>query len=232
MLAVSKRVQRVFGQNGPLRKILFDLLCNLELLYLSRHKDRESLQLIQRIRKERESLITVYDAYLIYSLARAQSRLPGEMAEVGVYQGTSARLLCEAKGNRRLHLFDTFEGLPEPQDFERPLLKPTQFSCTLESVKDYLKAYDNVSFYKGYFPDTAEPVKDVSFSFVNLDVDLYKSTLDGLGFFYPRVRPGGIILSHDYSILDGVKMAFDEFFADKPEHVIDLPSTQCMVLKQ
>jgi hypothetical protein len=28
-----------------------------------------------------------------------------------------------------------------------------------------------------------------------------------------------------------VEQAFDEFFADKPESVIELPSTQCMVVK-
>ncbi len=49
------------------------------------------------------------------------------------------------------------------------------------------------------------------FSFVHLDVDLYESTLAGLEYFYPRLIPGGVILSHDYSILAGVKKAFEDF---------------------
>ena len=51
--------------------------------------------------------------FLIYSLAKAQSKRPGDFAEVGVYQGGSARVICEAKGSKRLRLFDTFSGLPE-----------------------------------------------------------------------------------------------------------------------
>ena len=50
-------------------------------------------------------------------------------------------------------------------------------------------------------------------------------------FFYPRMVPGGVMLTHDYSLLGGVKKAFDEFFADKPEGIIELPTTQCMVVK-
>jgi O-methyltransferase len=58
-----------------------------------------------------------------------------------------------------------------------------------------------------------------------------ESTLACLEFFYPRMIPGGIMLSHDYSILAGVRQAFTEFLTDKPEPVIELPSTQCMVIK-
>ncbi|MFC1707356.1 TylF/MycF/NovP-related O-methyltransferase, partial [Planctomycetota bacterium] len=72
-----------------------------------------------------------------------------------------------------------------------------------------------------------------SFSFVNLDVDLYQCTSDALKFFYPRVSRGGMMLSHDYlyTPAPGVKQAFDEFFADKPESVIPLWDTQCLVVK-
>jgi hypothetical protein len=42
---------------------------------------------------------------------------------------------------------------------------------------------------------------------------------------------GGVILFHDYSILAGVKLAFEEFLADKREVPIDLPTTQCMLIK-
>ncbi len=40
------------------------------------------------------------------------------------------------------------------------------------------------------------------------------------------------MLSHDYSILAGVRQAFAEFLADKPEDLIELPTTQCMVIKR
>ena len=46
-----------------------------------------------------------------------------------------------------------------------------------------------------------------------------------------RMIPGGIMLSHDYGLLSGVEKAFQEFFADKPEGIIEQPTTQCMVIK-
>ena len=66
---------------------------------------------------------------------------------------------------------------------------------------------------------------------VHLDVDLYKSTLDCLKFFYPRVNKGGIIISHDYPSVNGVKKAFDEFFKDKPEPIIRVSYNQCLIVK-
>jgi hypothetical protein len=44
---------------------------------------------------------------------------------------------------------------------------------------------------------------------------------------------GGIIIAHDYGhlISAGVRKAIDEFFADKPEPVIELCGSQCLVVK-
>ena len=47
------------------------------------------------------------------------------------------------------------------------------------------------------------------------------------------MNKGGIIMSHDYFYAEGVRKAFDEFFSDKPEPIIELPSTytQCLIVK-
>ncbi len=67
--------------------------------------------------------------------------------------------------------------------------------------------------------------------FVNLDVDTYASTRDSLEFFYPRLLPGGILMSHDYAQAEGVREAFDEVLRSKPESIIELPESQCMFIK-
>lgn len=207
------------------------LVSELELLGLSGHKDRETLRLIRRIRKERKSLLTAIEAFLVYSIAHAQSKRDGAMAEVGVFEGASARMLCEAKGIRALHLFDTFDGLPKSSEVDRSVHREKQYACTAESVSAYLTDYANVVLHKGRFPESTEGLDDCQYSFVHLDVDLYESTLACLDYFYPRMIPGGIVVSHDYSILAGVKVAVEEFLSDKPEELIDLPSTQCMIVK-
>ena len=171
--------------------------------------------------------------FILYQLANHVRYLNGDFAEVGVYKGGTAKLICEAKGNRELHLFDTFEGLPELGSNDDAIQFKKGFATALlEDTKDYLSQYQKVYFYKGLFPKTATPIKDKTFSFVHLDVDLYQSTHDCIEFFYPRMAKGGIIISHDYITAKGVKKAFDEFFSDKPEIIFELLSgEQCLVIK-
>ena len=139
--------------------------------------------------------------------------------------------MCEVKGDKRLRLFDTYEGLPKDCDKDSGVHKEKQYACSLESVSKYLEEFPNVTYHKGLFPDSAADVPDAKYAFVHFDVDLYEGTLACLEYFYPKMITGGIMVSHDYSILEGVKTAFTEFFADKQENVIELPETQCMVIK-
>ena len=44
--------------------------------------------------------------------------------------------------------------------------------------------------------------------------------------------PGGIIITHDYSIIPGVASACRQFLQDKPETMIELPTTQAMLVKR
>jgi len=176
------------------------------------------------------------DFFNLYQFVQRTQNLEGALAEVGVYRGGSARLIASLKGNKALHLFDTFTGLPEVRaGVDRH--KAGDFDDTsLEAVKQYLSAFSNVFFHPGFFPDSAQELAKtpVRFSLVHLDVDIYESTKAGLQFFYPRIVKGAVILSHDYRSRQcpGVKQAFDEFFADKPEMVIELWKTQCMIVKQ
>jgi hypothetical protein len=203
----------------------------IHLRMLSFHKDKEVMRLLRQVRKGRKCLLTGNETFLIYAFARAYAQLPGAMAEVGVYQGVSTKLICEAKGEKELHVFDTFEGLPDKSGTDVPRYKPSQYLCSLESVQEYLKSYPNVHFHKGLFPESAKGLEEMKFRFVHIDVDLYESTKGCLEWFYPRLLPGAILVSHDYSLLAGVRQAFTEFFADKPETPLELPTTQCMIVK-
>lgn len=205
---------------------------NAQLQLLKIHKDKNIINLILTIQKDRGLSMWPTDMVQIYHCASSAKKITGDFAEVGVYQGKSAKLICEAKGDKLLHLFDTFSGLPKLESVDGDLLHEGQFAVNLNSVKTYLGSYKNVTFYPGLFPKTAEPIKNKSFAFVHLDADLYRSTLECLKFFYPRMTKRGIILSHDYSIsVPGVKKAFDDFFADKTESVIGLSTSQCLVIK-
>lgn len=171
-----------------------------------------------------------HEMYLIYECVRRLSKIKGDIAEVGVYRGTTAKVICEAKKNKTLHLFDTFEGLPTPEKIDDQF-HHGQYSASLEHVMNFLKKYKRVKYYKGVFPkETCKSVSDIQFCFVHLDLDLYKGTKESLEFFYQRMKSGGIIISHDYH-LPGIKKAFDEFFKNKQEVVIEMPGIQCLVVK-
>jgi hypothetical protein len=58
--------------------------------------------------------MSVDEGYIIYSAVHSSAKVEGDLAEVGVFRGQSARIICEAKGDKTLHLFDTFQGLPTP----------------------------------------------------------------------------------------------------------------------
>jgi len=168
------------------------------------------------------------EMFLIKTLAARQNNLEGDYAEVGVYDGCSARMICEMKKDKPFFLFDTFEGLPKVDGIDR-LYKKNMFNANYKKVKQKLSKYENVFIYKGLFPqETSKFIKGRKFSFVHLDLDIYKSTKDCLEFFYDKMVKGGIILTHDY-VVDGVKKAFDEFLKDKPEKIIELP-TQAMII--
>ena len=110
-------------------------------------------------------------------------------------------------------------------------MREGHYAASLESVQAFLAGHDNISFHPGLFPQSGAACADLRFSFVHLDVDLKSSTLGCLEFFYPRMLPGGVILTHDYSYLDGVREAFAEFCAERAERPIELPSSQAMLFK-
>ena len=60
------------------------------------------------------SLVPLEAKYVLYCLAlEATRRCDGEIAECGVYKGGTAKILAELAPGRPIHLFDTFEGMPE-----------------------------------------------------------------------------------------------------------------------
>jgi O-methyltransferase len=190
----------------------------------------EDYALIRNVISETDMLLLQDEAYQVVSCARATAKVPGEIAEVGVYRGGSARLMCEVCGNRSLYLFDTFEGLPSTDQLDSRF-GAGQYAASFEKVRSYLAKFPNVHIYKGLFPATSDPIVDKRFSFVHLDVDLYQPTRDSLQFFYPRVHPGGMFLIHDYLWAEGVREAVQEFFATRPEPILELAGAYCGIIK-
>jgi O-methyltransferase len=193
-----------------------------------RHPDRAAaLASITRARALAYTAITPLECIEIHNAVRATQKIPGPMAEVGVFRGGSAAVILNASHGKHLHLFDTF--LPGAGDY----VQKGEYASSKATVARTLASYkERITLHPGIFPeDSAHAVDDLRFSFVHLDMDLYEGTLNALRFFWPRMHPGGILISHDYPLLSGVVRAIHEFFHQQPEPFIPLSGQQCMAVK-
>lgn len=146
--------------------------------------------------------------------------IQGSTAELGVYRGDFSRLINHYFPDRKLYLFDTFEGFDKRdaevdrrEKFSTATQDFTQTSVDL--VLSRMEHPDNCIIRKGWFPETAKGVDD-NFCFVSLDCDLYQPIKAGLEFFYPRLVHGGVIMIHDFipKGYGGVREAVKEFCDD------------------
>jgi O-methyltransferase len=181
--------------------------------------------------------------YYLYKFAVYAKNLPGDVAEVGVYRGGSAKLagLAFKDTSKRVLIFDTFEGFQsldlstqndDPEGFDKKAMSNT----SLEEVKHYLREFSNFTFCKGVFPKSISQIPDyqsLTFCFVYIDVDIYQSTMDCLDYFYPRLVPGGVLLCDDYNSKKwgGVKKAVHEYMETKAGTVIQTSINQAVILK-
>ena len=160
----------------------------------------------------------------------------GAFAELGVYRGDSAYLLRLMDPGREIHLFDTFEGFPE-QDLEGETGEASTYTTanfadtSLEKVKKKVGADDLVHYHAGYFPDSASRLSGIRYALVNMDADLYKPTLAGLEYFYPRLSAGGVILVHDHNHKwPGIMKAVREFSNKENLIVIPVPDMEGTIM--
>jgi O-methyltransferase len=185
------------------------------------------------------TLVSPDRCYVLIGLARYAAHLPGDFAECGVYRGGTALLLARVLSSsttaKRLYLFDSFKGLPKMDRERDPWFAEGQYRAeSIAAVEDLLAGFQQlVDIRPGWIPETFRGLENGRYAFVHLDVDLYQSTLDCCKYFYPRLSAGGVLLFDEYGFAPsrGEKDAVDEFFADKPESPITLPTGQAFVLK-
>jgi predicted O-methyltransferase YrrM len=144
-----------------------------------------------------------------------------------------ALAMHNAGKERPLHLFDSFEGLPEPTEKdgeqaaaysggrnEGKLSTINQCRAGLEEVRHLIVNELHMPealahFHVGWFQDTvpADARKLGSIALLRLDGDWYDSTKICLEHLYPLLSPGGIIILDDYFAWQGCRKATDEYRA-------------------
>ncbi|TYO96930.1 TylF/MycF/NovP-related O-methyltransferase [Desulfallas thermosapovorans] len=155
--------------------------------------------------------------------------IEGALAELGVFQGKFAAEMNRIFPDRKIYLFDTFEGFDErdikiESENEYSRAKTGKFSDTsVEMVCSMLPFPEQAIIKKGYFPNTAEGLVE-EFALVSLDADLYQPTYEGLKYFHPRVTKGGYIIIHDYNSaqFSGAGKAVDRYCRENNIFVVPL----------
>jgi O-methyltransferase len=131
--------------------------------------------------------------------------------EFGVFSGESMRYWSHALKHPGsvLHGFDSFEGLPE----EAGRWSKGEFSTggQIPKIDD-----PRVQFFKGWFdavlPTYTVPSHDLLV--INMDADLYSSTIYVLRHLRQFIKPGTFIYFDEMNHMDHEPKAFDEFVAE------------------
>lgn len=225
-----------FNQSKIIQVYKFADLINKELdkqKIISKISNRlyEKYVITKRMFYEKDNYLErEFDEYFDYSRYKTlqlvaneiySNNIQGSVAEVGVYRGDFAKIINSCFKDRKLFLFDTFEGFNEKEkEYDlinnyttQAFLNEVDFKDTnVDEVLEKMKYIDNCIVRKGYFPDTAIDITE-KFVFVSIDVDLYEPIYNALEFFYPKMNEGGYIFLHDYNNRDffGVKKAIKNF---------------------
>ncbi|MFY9310422.1 MAG: TylF/MycF/NovP-related O-methyltransferase [Bacteroidia bacterium] len=182
---------------------------------------------------------SVEPMYSLYQSVKyvLDNNIPGDFVECGVWKGGSAmliaKILAEVKvTDRKIYLYDTFEGMSEPTgkdvDFKgdtavKLMNESDKFAqrnvwcySTLEEVQNNLFSTgypkENIVFVKGKVEDTIPATAPVRISLLRLDTDWYESTYHELLHLYPLLSVNGVLIIDDYGHWKGAREATDDYF--------------------
>jgi len=183
--------------------------------------------------------------YAVYQATRyiVEADVPGDIVECGVWRGGSSMMAAltlmgagagAGGGDRRLWLYDTFEGMTEPGqrdvgpdgrsahgEWERNRREGHNDWCysPLDEVRSNILstgiATDAFELVQGRVEDTIPARAPERIALLRLDTDWYESTHHELVHLFPRLSRGGALLIDDYGHWDGVRAAVDEYRRDQ-----------------
>lgn len=132
--------------------------------------------------------------------------IPGDVVELGSMTGMTAavmqRTIKDFGADKKLYLYDSFEGLPPIGEKDgKCSLVPENFktspSYTIERFNDL--GLEQPIIVPGWFSDTLPGKLPEKICFAHLDGDLYESIKQSIEAVYPRLPPGAIALIDDYA---------------------------------
>jgi O-methyltransferase len=183
----------------------------------------------------------------------------GCLVECGVWRGGSSMaaaltLAQEGDTSRELYLFDTFEGMTNPQTVDRSvdgasaqtLLERDSDKSTsvwaVAAIEDVRHNMLSTGYPKHLMRYVKGPVETTipscapqgPIALLRLDTDWYESTKHELTHLFPLLSDGGVLIIDDYGHWQGARKAVDEYFADygRPFYLHRIDYTGRLLVKE
>ncbi|HYM19058.1 MAG TPA: TylF/MycF/NovP-related O-methyltransferase [Micropepsaceae bacterium] len=163
---------------------------------------------------------------------------PGSFVECGVAKGGSTMAMAYTLkdlgvSDRDLYLYDTFEGMPEPDEVDRGRFGESAAKSWrkgqdrsggawirhgVDEVRANLSATGypeaRLHFIKGKVEETLpKNAPEGAIALLRLDTDWHASTKAELDWLYPKLVRGGIVIVDDYFRWQGARKAVDDYVA-------------------
>ena len=187
------------------------------------------------------SFTTIEPLFSLYNSVKyiVENNIPGDFVECGVWKGGSAMLMAKTlislgSTERKIYLYDTFEGMSEPTekdvDFQgksaenllanNSKLEDKNVWCysSLEEVQKNIASCgypkENIILVKGKVEETIPNTLPKQISLLRLDTDWFESTYHELHHLYPILVKNGVLIIDDYGHWKGAKDATDQYFKE------------------
>lgn len=162
-------------------------------------------------------------------------RISGDFVECGAWRGGSAMVIAAAllaigDRERRIFIYDTYEGMPDPSENDvafdgdspdvRKKIETGESGNWLEVSREEVHRNvtstgfpdERLSLVKGKVESTIPDTVPDHIGLLRLDTDFYESTAHEMKHLYPRLSRGGILIVDDYDAWQGARRAVDEYF--------------------
>lgn len=186
------------------------------------------------------SIERMYDMYESVKYI-SKANVFGDIVECGVWKGGSIMIAAKTllhldDTNRHLWLYDTFTGLPKPDNDELDIKgnkgseywarhvreDGTSNACRaeLEEVRCNISMMGypvyRIFYIKGMVEETTKNLANIpiNIALLRLDTDWYSGAKASLEVFWPRLSLGGVLIIDDYGSFLGQKKAVTEYFEE------------------
>ncbi len=183
-----------------------------------------------------ERMYALYQA-VNYVLAK---KIPGDFVECGVWRGGSSMLIAymlENRNirNRKLYLYDTFEGMSEPTQWDIDAYGKNSIDLMAKGINDKENSVwcladltdvkknmtrtslpsNQIIYIKGKVENTLpEKSPENKMALLRLDTDWYESTRHELLHLFPLLQNKGVLIIDDYGHWEGCRKAVDEYWKE------------------